>query len=287
MIALGDFNDFEFSARSASLLGTLLTDMIDTLPADEQYTYVFDGNSQTLDHILASDAVLPAGRRVRRRARQLRSSPSRPRTMIRRCCGSGAGATRPSLRQPSGPDRVVLRRPDGHRRAQRHPDHRRDAGWQPDPTLRSAGRRHARPCTAFRRRPRGRAPGPPSRPLPPTEGATLPGAVPGSLPHDWSGPTGPRPSRSRPARGPNGRGRPPRRTPPAGADARMPPSSSVRSSTFIAGNMNARLLAIFSGGIEPDDRRGACRASPRSRCGSRASASRPAPRRAGGGGSRR
>ena len=54
VIALGDFNDFEFSNPLNTLKGTLLTDMIDTLPADEQYTYVFDGNSQTLDHILAS-----------------------------------------------------------------------------------------------------------------------------------------------------------------------------------------------------------------------------------------
>ena len=35
-------------------------DLIDTLPANERYSYVFDGNSQTLDHILVSDNLLEA-----------------------------------------------------------------------------------------------------------------------------------------------------------------------------------------------------------------------------------
>jgi predicted extracellular nuclease len=32
--------------------------LIDTLPADERYSYVFDGNSQVLDQILVSNALL-------------------------------------------------------------------------------------------------------------------------------------------------------------------------------------------------------------------------------------
>jgi predicted extracellular nuclease len=57
VIALGDFNDFEF-AETLDPLDEHLTSLIDTLPADEQYTYVFEGNSQVLDHIMVSDAAL-------------------------------------------------------------------------------------------------------------------------------------------------------------------------------------------------------------------------------------
>jgi predicted extracellular nuclease len=35
----------------------VLKPLITTLPAAERYTYVYDGNSQTLDHILTSPAV--------------------------------------------------------------------------------------------------------------------------------------------------------------------------------------------------------------------------------------
>ena len=35
----------------------MLKPLITTLPAGEQYSYVYDGNSQTLDHILTSPAV--------------------------------------------------------------------------------------------------------------------------------------------------------------------------------------------------------------------------------------
>ena len=57
IVALGDFNDFEFSEALGILLGDDLTDLIDTLPPEEQYGYVFEGNSQTLDHILVSDGA--------------------------------------------------------------------------------------------------------------------------------------------------------------------------------------------------------------------------------------
>ena len=33
----------------------MLRDLISTLPQSERYTYVFDGNSQAIDHILLSD----------------------------------------------------------------------------------------------------------------------------------------------------------------------------------------------------------------------------------------
>jgi predicted extracellular nuclease len=53
----GDLNDFEFSDAVTTLKAGVLHDLIDTLPANERYSYVFEGNSQTLDHVLVSDAL--------------------------------------------------------------------------------------------------------------------------------------------------------------------------------------------------------------------------------------
>ena len=57
---MGDLNDFQFSPALATLKGSpaILTDMIDTLPLAERYTYVYEGNSETLDHILVSSGLL-------------------------------------------------------------------------------------------------------------------------------------------------------------------------------------------------------------------------------------
>lgn len=57
VVVMGDLNDFQFSSALATLMGSpaILTDMIDTLPLAERYTYVYEGNSETLDHILVSD----------------------------------------------------------------------------------------------------------------------------------------------------------------------------------------------------------------------------------------
>lgn len=58
VITLGDLNDFAFSPTMAALTrGQVLKPLITTLPASEQYSYVYDGNSQTLDHILTSPAI--------------------------------------------------------------------------------------------------------------------------------------------------------------------------------------------------------------------------------------
>jgi predicted extracellular nuclease len=56
---VGDLNDFEFSDTISILKGStpILHDLIETLPANERYTYVFEGNSQTLDHILVSGPI--------------------------------------------------------------------------------------------------------------------------------------------------------------------------------------------------------------------------------------
>ncbi|MEU0601811.1 endonuclease/exonuclease/phosphatase family protein [Streptomyces sp. NPDC006393] len=58
VVVLGDLNDYQFSKPLAALTsGGVLTDLINTLPVNERYSYVYDGNSQTLDHILVSPAV--------------------------------------------------------------------------------------------------------------------------------------------------------------------------------------------------------------------------------------
>jgi uncharacterized protein len=58
VIVLGDINDFEFSETVEILEGGVLTSLMNTLPKAERYSYVFEGNSQVLDQILASDNLL-------------------------------------------------------------------------------------------------------------------------------------------------------------------------------------------------------------------------------------
>ena len=55
---LGDLNDFQFSRTLEILENAGLTNLMNTLPAEEQYSYVFDGNSQVLDQILVSEELL-------------------------------------------------------------------------------------------------------------------------------------------------------------------------------------------------------------------------------------
>lgn len=58
VIVLGDLNDFQFSDTLTILkdAGDLeLHALMETLPESERYSYVFEGNSQTLDHIVVSN----------------------------------------------------------------------------------------------------------------------------------------------------------------------------------------------------------------------------------------
>jgi predicted extracellular nuclease len=57
VVVAGDLNDFQFSETVSILKQDVLEDLVDTLPANERYSYVFEGNSQTLDHILFSAAL--------------------------------------------------------------------------------------------------------------------------------------------------------------------------------------------------------------------------------------
>jgi predicted extracellular nuclease len=58
VVVLGDLNDFEFSETMSHLTaGGVLHPLMSTLPQDERYSYVFDGNSQSLDHVVVSDTL--------------------------------------------------------------------------------------------------------------------------------------------------------------------------------------------------------------------------------------
>ncbi|MEV0644877.1 lamin tail domain-containing protein [Phytomonospora sp. NPDC050363] len=58
VVVAGDINDYQFSPALAALTdGGVLNDLINTLPENERYTYVYNGLSQVLDHILVSPAL--------------------------------------------------------------------------------------------------------------------------------------------------------------------------------------------------------------------------------------
>ena len=56
IVIAGDLNDYQFSPAVRTLTGggTGLVDLIGTLPREQQYTYVYSGVSQVLDHIIVS-----------------------------------------------------------------------------------------------------------------------------------------------------------------------------------------------------------------------------------------
>ena len=61
MVVTGDLNTFEFTDDLVDLLpGTdrILTDLLGLLKDDDRYSFIFDGNSQLLDHIFASSSLL-------------------------------------------------------------------------------------------------------------------------------------------------------------------------------------------------------------------------------------
>lgn len=79
LVLIGDYNAFEFSDGYVDVMGIIagtpapadevllpgasavtrpLVNLLDTRPAAERYSYVFEGNIQSLDHALVNDAVL-------------------------------------------------------------------------------------------------------------------------------------------------------------------------------------------------------------------------------------
>jgi 2',3'-cyclic-nucleotide 2'-phosphodiesterase (5'-nucleotidase family)/Ca2+-binding RTX toxin-like protein/endonuclease/exonuclease/phosphatase family metal-dependent hydrolase len=55
IVVAGDLNDFEFSNPLTILENGGLNTLVETLPANERYTYNFQGNAQVLDQILVSN----------------------------------------------------------------------------------------------------------------------------------------------------------------------------------------------------------------------------------------
>jgi predicted extracellular nuclease len=64
VLVMGDLNDFEFSTPLTTIKNSgMLSALIETLPQNERYSYTYEGNSQTLDHILATASLM--AKRVR------------------------------------------------------------------------------------------------------------------------------------------------------------------------------------------------------------------------------
>ncbi|HET9666495.1 MAG TPA: endonuclease/exonuclease/phosphatase family protein, partial [Desertimonas sp.] len=57
VVVAGDLNDFQFASPLERLKGAGLEALIENLSQRDRYTYVFDGNSQALDHILVSSEL--------------------------------------------------------------------------------------------------------------------------------------------------------------------------------------------------------------------------------------
>ncbi|MFE0190010.1 endonuclease/exonuclease/phosphatase family protein [Streptomyces sp. NPDC058989] len=61
VVVAGDLNDYPFSPALKKLTdGGVLTDLVGRLPAAERYGYVYNGNSQVLDHMLTSRQLAKA-----------------------------------------------------------------------------------------------------------------------------------------------------------------------------------------------------------------------------------
>ncbi|MBE9212794.1 choice-of-anchor I family protein [Plectonema cf. radiosum LEGE 06105] len=59
IVVVGDLNEFEF-VSPVETLAESLTNLTETVPENERYTFNFQGNSQSLDHILVSDNLANA-----------------------------------------------------------------------------------------------------------------------------------------------------------------------------------------------------------------------------------
>ncbi|WP_274307332.1 endonuclease [Solibacillus daqui] len=58
IVSVGDFNDFQFSDSLKIHEGNLMTNMINKVETSDRYSYVYQGNSQVLDHILVSNNLV-------------------------------------------------------------------------------------------------------------------------------------------------------------------------------------------------------------------------------------
>jgi predicted extracellular nuclease len=82
VVSVGDYNATQFSDGYVDVIGTILgtpvpadqvvlatspglvdptlTDLLDLAPADQRYSYVYDGNAQEIDHVLVTAGLLPS-----------------------------------------------------------------------------------------------------------------------------------------------------------------------------------------------------------------------------------
>lgn len=57
IVSVGDYNDFQFSKPLQTFEKTGMANLIHKVPTNERYTYVYQGNSQVLDHIFVSKSL--------------------------------------------------------------------------------------------------------------------------------------------------------------------------------------------------------------------------------------
>ncbi|MDQ6423142.1 5'-nucleotidase C-terminal domain-containing protein [Paenibacillus sp. LHD-117] len=57
LVVLGDLNDFQFSRTLEIAKGDELVNLVDELEANQRYSYIYQGNSQTLDHVLVNKTL--------------------------------------------------------------------------------------------------------------------------------------------------------------------------------------------------------------------------------------
>lgn len=57
VIVLGDMNEHDFRTPMRVLAGSRLRDLVESLPADDRYTFNYLGNAQVLDHIFVSSEL--------------------------------------------------------------------------------------------------------------------------------------------------------------------------------------------------------------------------------------
>ncbi|PZD96157.1 hypothetical protein DNH61_09625 [Paenibacillus sambharensis] len=59
VVVMGDLNDYQFSKTLELTKGKHLVNLVDLLPVNDRYSYVYQGNSQTLDHLLVNRSLVP------------------------------------------------------------------------------------------------------------------------------------------------------------------------------------------------------------------------------------
>ena len=58
VVSVGDFNDFQFADALKIHEGEHMTNMINKVEDSDRYTYLYQGNSQVLDHILVTNHLV-------------------------------------------------------------------------------------------------------------------------------------------------------------------------------------------------------------------------------------